>query len=152
MKIEDEIQSKFSSEHQKCLVNLQLTAIRLGESMQEEMKKYGLTAAQFNVLRILRGQQQKTVSIGLIKERMIERNSDVSRIIDRLLKKNLIERSENQNDRRQKDVRITDVGLSLLANMDELDRLIQAKLGHMSLEEVKTLNNLLDKARSADEY
>lgn len=149
MKIEDEIKSKFKSDYHKLIVNIHLTSSRLLETMQEEMKKYDLTSTQYNVLRILRGQDKKAVSVGLIKDRMIERNSDVSRIIDRLLKKKFIERTENQLDRRQKDVRISDAGLNVLTNIDSVDALIQEKLGHLSIEEVSALNNLLDKARSA---
>ena len=82
---------------------------------------------------------------------MIERNSDVSRIIDRLVKKKLIERTENQLDRRQKDLRISDNGLKVLSEIDTLDALIQKKLGHLSDKEAELLNNLLDKARSTGE-
>lgn len=152
MKIEEEIKSKFSSEYHKLLVNIHLTSSRLGERMQSEMKKHGLTATQYNVLRILRGQNKVPASIGLIKDRMIERNSDVSRIIDRLVKKELIERTENQIDRRQKDVIISDKGLTVLTEIDTLERKIKEELGHLSKEEVETLNALLDKARSKEEY
>ncbi|UKN01750.1 MarR family transcriptional regulator [Paracrocinitomix mangrovi] len=148
MKIEDELQSKFKNEYHKLAVNIHLTSSRLTEKFQEEMKRYDITSTQFNVLRILRGQNQKAVSIGLIKERMIERNSDVSRIIDRLVKKGLIERSENQIDRRQKDVRITDKGMDLLAEIDQNNTILEGRLTHLSAEEVKSLNDLLDKARS----
>lgn len=150
MRIEDEIKSKFKDEYHKLVVNIHLTSARIGEQMQSEMKRYGITMTQYNVLRILRGQNQKAVSIGLIKGRMIERNSDVSRIIDRLVKKKLIERTENQTDRRQKDVRISDEGLKVLAEMDDFENMIKNKLGHLSVEEVKALNDLLDKARSGD--
>jgi DNA-binding MarR family transcriptional regulator len=148
MRIEDEIKSTFKSDYHKLLVNIRLTSVRLGESMQCEMKKHGLTSTQYNVLRILRGQNNKAVSIGLIKDRMIDRNSDVSRIIDRLLKKNLIERSENELDRRQKDVRISAQGLVILATIDESHYgVIQKQLGHLSQKEVDSLNTMLDKAR-----
>ncbi|MCB9222941.1 MAG: MarR family transcriptional regulator [Crocinitomicaceae bacterium] len=152
MKIEDELKSKFSSEYHKLLVNIHLTSSRLGERMESEMKKHDLTATQYNVLRILRGQHKRPASIGLIKDRMIERNSDVSRIIDRLVKKELIERTENQTDRRQKDVVISDKGLKVLAAIDNLENRIMDQLGHLSEQEVDTLNNLLDKARSKDDY
>ena len=148
MRIEDEIKSKFKNDYHKLVVNIHLTSARIGEQMQKEMKKYDLTMTQYNVLRILRGQNQKAVSIGLIKERMIERNSDVSRIIDRLMKKKLIERTENKHDRRQKDVRISNKGLGILAEIDDFENLIMVKLGHLSQEEVIALNDLLDKARS----
>src|SRR5690606_27983237 len=98
MRIEDEIKSRFKNDYHKLVVNIHLTSARIGERMQNEMKKFDLTMTQYNVLRILRGQNQNAVSVGLIKERMIERNSDVSRIIDRLVRKKLIERTENKTD------------------------------------------------------
>lgn len=146
--IDEEIQSSFKSEYHKLMVNLHLTSSRVGETIQGEMKKHGLTGTQFNVLRILRGQKKKPASIGLIKERMIERNSDVSRIIDRLHKKGLIDRTENKADRRQKDVVISDKGLKILEEIDPIEKLIDTKLGHLTVEEAETLNHLLDKARA----
>lgn len=150
MRIEDELQSKFKDERHKLMVNIHLTYSRLGERFQAIMKQHGLTSTQFNVLRILRGQNQKAVSIGLIKERMIDRNSDVSRIIDRLLKKGLIERKENDLDRRQKDVLISDAGLNLLARVDNSREVHGDLFCHLSDEEVDQLNELLDKARSGE--
>jgi len=151
MRIEDEIKSKFKSEYHKLVVNLHVTSSRIGESLQAEMKKHDLTGTQYNVLRILRGQNQKPARIGLIKERMIERNSDVSRIIDRLVKKELIIRKENCSDRRQKDVRISQKGLDILAKIDVKDDNIKDILGHLSEKEVAQLNELLDKARSKND-
>lgn len=151
MKIEDEIQSKFKDEYHKLIVNIHLTSSRIMEQMQCELKSHGLTSTQYNVLRILRGQGDKAVSIGLIKERMIERNSDVSRIIDRLVKKEFIQRKENCDDRRQKDVVISKKGLNVLSKIDDMDYQIQDSLGHLKKEEVVTLNNLLDKARNTPE-
>lgn len=150
MKIEDEIKSKFKTEYHKLIVNIHLTSSRIMEQMQSELKSHGLTSTQYNVLRILRGQGDKAVSIGLIKERMIERNSDVSRIIDRLVKKQLIQRKENCDDRRQKDVLISKKGLKVLSKIDDMDYQIKDTLGHLSSKEVTTLNDLLDKARNAN--
>jgi DNA-binding MarR family transcriptional regulator len=147
MRIEDEIKSTFKSEYHKLLVNLKLTSSRLGEGMQVSMKEFGLTSTQFNVLRILRGQKQIPASVGLIKSRMIERNSDVSRIIDRLLKKEFIIRTENKLDRRQKDVIISDKGLSVLSQIDSKEDQIKELVGHLSKKEVQQLNELLDKCR-----
>jgi DNA-binding MarR family transcriptional regulator len=148
MRIEDEIQSKFKNEYHKLMVNIQLTANRISEKLQEEMKSHDLTITQFNVLRILRGQNEQAVSIGLIKERLIERNSDVSRIIDRLVKKELIERKENLIDRRQKDVFISKKGLATLSKIDKVESIFEESLGHLSIKEAEQLNNLLDKARN----
>lgn len=148
MRIEDEIQSKFKSDHHKLIVNLHLTYVRLTESFQNLLKDYNITATQYNVLRILRGQKQVPASIGLIKERMIERNSDISRVIDRLLKKNLIERKENKLDRRQRDIIINQKGLDLLSLIEKPEDEFIESMSHISLEEIKMMNDLLDKLRS----
>jgi DNA-binding MarR family transcriptional regulator len=151
MKIEDEIQSSFRNDYQKLMVNLYLTHSRMSEPLTSVFKQYDLTSTQYNVLRILRGQKQKPASIGLIKERMIERNSDVSRIIDRLLKKKLIKRNENKLDRRQKDIVITETGLELVASIDKCHPQQDKRMSHLTDEEVTTLNDLLDKLRSVPE-
>ncbi|MGB1102642.1 MAG: MarR family winged helix-turn-helix transcriptional regulator [Crocinitomicaceae bacterium] len=148
MKIEEELQSKFKSEHHKLVVNLHLTFVRITARFQDLMKEHGLTATQYNVLRILRGQNQKPASIGLIKERMIEKNSDVSRIIDRLLKKDLIERKANKADRRQKDVIINESGLAILEKIGKAEDDFYLAFGDIDENEVKTMNDFLDKIRS----
>ncbi|MCH2235238.1 MAG: MarR family transcriptional regulator [Crocinitomicaceae bacterium] len=150
-KIEDEIKSSFRSVYEKLLVNLQLTNIRLGDELEQQFKEHDITSTQYNVLRILRGQHQNPVSIGLIKERMIDRNSDASRIVDRLAKKNLITRTENKIDRRQKDIIISDEGLALLSRMDKIMLNIDDRLNHLTEEEAEQMNDLLDKMRSKDE-
>lgn len=148
MKIEEELQSKFKSEHHKLVVNLHLTYVRITERFQSLMKEHGLTSTQYNVLRILRGQKQEPASIGLIKERMIERNSDVSRVIDRLLKKDLIERKPNKLDRRQKDIIINQKGLGLLETIDRAEDAFLNAFGDISEQEVKSMNDFLDRLRS----
>jgi DNA-binding MarR family transcriptional regulator len=148
MKIEDELQSSFRNEHHKLMVNLILTTARLNNRFEQILKGHAISGTQYNVLRILRGQKQKAVSIGLVKERMIDKNSDVSRIIDRLLAKKLIERTENADDRRQKDVYITAKGLALLKKIDACDAQIDAELQYLSAAEAKQLNQKLDKLRS----
>jgi DNA-binding MarR family transcriptional regulator len=148
MKIEDEIQSSFKSDYHKLVVNLHFTYMRLTESFQCILKQHDLTSTQFNVLRILRGQKQKPASIGLIKERMIERNSDVSRVIDRLLKKGVIDRKENKLDRRQRDIIINEKGLNLLETMDKSEANFTKSIEHVSEDEIKLMNDLLDKIRS----
>ena len=90
MNISEELKSKFTNEYQKAMVNLLYTHNVLNNKTNKLFKPYGLAGPQFNVLRILRGQLPNAASVGLIKERMIERNSDVSRIVDRLYKKGLV--------------------------------------------------------------
>jgi len=148
MKIEDELQSKFRNEYHKLMVNLFLTSTRLDERFQQIIKTYNITNTQYNVLRILRGQNQKALSIGLIKERMIDRNSDVSRITERLVQKKLIERTENREDRRQKDVKITKAGLALLSKIDGCEKQMDGELKHISEAEAKKMNKMLDKLRN----
>ncbi len=148
MKIEDELKSKFRNEYHKLMVNMMLTTSRLGECFQHTIKDYDITPTQYNVLRILRGQNQKPVSIGLIKERMIDRNSDVSRIIERLVQKELIERTENSDDRRQKDVLISKAGLELLKEIDVWEKQMDKRLQNVSEPEAKKMNELLDKMRT----
>lgn len=147
VKIEDEIKSKFRNEHHKALVNLYYTEALLAGYFRNMLKKYGLAEQQFNVLRILRGQIPNPASIGLIKERVVDKNSDVSRIIDRLFKKGLVERKECNVDRRQKDVTISKKGLALLNKMTECEEQEDKLLDNLSKDEVKQLNYLLDKIR-----
>lgn len=151
MKIEDELKSSFRNEYHKLIVNLQLTHIRVSERFHHFLKEYDITPTQYNVLRILRGQQKNPVSIGLIKERMIDRNSDASRIIERLSKKKLVKRTENKIDRRQKDIIITNAGLDLLGAIDKVEQEVDQMLSHITPEEAKNLNQLLDKLRSKNE-
>lgn len=147
MKIEDEIKSSFASVHQKAMVNLLYTNYHVGSKMKAHFKQFDITTQQFNILRILRGQYPKPASIGLLKDRMLDKNSDVSRIIDRLVIKEWIERTECSSDRRQKDIIISDNGLSLLEKIDNNDEQRDNILSNLSLKEAEQLNYLLDKVR-----
>ena len=99
-------------------------------------------------MRILRGYRSEApLTIGFIKERMLDKNSDVSRIIDRLYEKGLLSREENSQDRRQKLVDITDKGLELLNTMFDCEKASDRLLSNLSLQEIETLNSLLDKIR-----
>ena len=147
MSIEDEIKSKFRNDYHKALVNLYYTNNVIGEQFFKMVKNYGLAAPQFNVLRILKGQHPQAASIGLIKERMLDKNSDASRIVDRLYKKKLVERKESKADRRQKDILITKKGLELLNKMVVCEKQEDDILSNLNIDEVKLLNGLLDKIR-----
>ena len=147
MSIEDEIKSKFRNDYHKALVNLYYTNNVIGEQFFKMLKNYGLAAPQFNVLRILKGQHPQAASIGLIKERMLDKNSDASRIVDRLYKKKLVERKESEADRRQKDILITKKGLELLDKMVVCEKQEDDILSNLNIDEVKLLNGLLDKIR-----
>ena len=106
-----------------------------------------LTNQQYNVLRILRGQHPKSISTCGIKERMLDRNSDVSRIVDRLTLKNWVTKETCPNDRRLVDVMITDDGLSLLKKMDDAIDRIDQELGNLTEKDAELLNELLDRIR-----
>ncbi len=147
MRLEDEIQSKFRNEAQKARLNIRFTDSYLHGKMQSMMKSFGLTGQQYNILRILRGQKTNAATVGLIKERMLDRNSDVSRILDRLGAKKLIERREGSIDRRQKELRITADGLDLVAKMDQPEEDLDNLLHNLSSKEIEQLNHLLDKIR-----
>jgi DNA-binding MarR family transcriptional regulator len=148
MKLEDEIkQSKFKDEYHKLAVNIFYTYGWLMNNNASLLKTYGLTPAQYNILRILRGQHPRAASINLLKERMLDKMSDASRLVERLRSKGLLERSQCSKDRRQVDVVITEAGLDLLAILDTEENKIEEILKTLSPEEADTVNNLLDKLR-----
>jgi len=149
MKIEDELKGRFRNERHKALINLFFTEKQLTYSMMQLLKKHGLTEPQYNILRVLRGfRSQGTSSIGFLKERMLDRSSDVSRLIDKLYDKGLVDRKENGSDRRLKDVEITENGLQLLTNMDGFEQKADTMLQNLTDDEVNELNRLLDKIRN----
>ena len=149
MKIEDEIQSKFRNEKHKAMVNLQFTQLAISNKLGEVFKRSNISAQQYNVLRILRGQYPNSASIGLIKERMLDKNSGVSRIIDRLKRKKLLERKECKLDRRQKDVTISAEGLKLLETLDQDLSSIEKVIANVSEEDAVKLNSILDEIRQS---
>ncbi|RLD71656.1 MAG: MarR family transcriptional regulator [Bacteroidetes bacterium] len=148
MKIEDEIKGRFRNDYHKGMINLTYTVKQLSYDFQQALKKHGLTEPQYNILKVLRGfRSEGPISIGFIKDRMLDKMSDVSRIVDKLFAKSLIKRQENLKDRRQKDLEITDIGLSLLKQMDDCEKIVDTLLSNLSQNEVQELNRLLDKIR-----
>lgn len=147
MKIQDEIKSKFNNEYHKARVNILFTNNYLSEQLIEILKPLDLSPTQFNVLRILRGQYPEVSSIGLLKERMLDKNSDISRVVDRMLVKKLVARKECKLDRRQKDIQISQLGLDYLKKIDAQENELDKKMQQLTIEEVTQLNNLLDKIR-----
>jgi DNA-binding MarR family transcriptional regulator len=147
MKIEDEIkQGKFKSSHQKAVINLIFTANWLQGQQQQFFKGHGLTNQQFNILRILKGQHPKTTSATEIKSRMLDKNSDVSRLLDRLSAKGLIQKQTCPKDKRASDILIAEAGLNMLTELDKKQKLIDTVL-KLSEKEAEELSNLLDKGR-----
>lgn len=148
MRIEDEIkQKKFKSEYQKMYINLVYTANRMNTQQMRMFKEFGLSVQQYNILRILRGQVPSAVNLGLIQDRMLDKNSNASRLIEKLKIKKLVERKESKVDRRQVDIMITEKGLDLLKKMD--GKVEEAELidSNLTKQEAETLSDLLDKLR-----
>jgi DNA-binding MarR family transcriptional regulator len=147
MKIEEEIiQSKFRNAHHKAVVNLIFTSNWFNTRQQELLKPFGITGQQFNILRILKGQNSKSISATSIKARMLDKNSDVSRLLDRLTAKELIEKKICPSDKRAADVNITAKGLAVLAAIDEHQKEADSILS-LTETEAEQLSNLLDKCR-----
>lgn len=148
MKLENEIQQKsFRNEFHKLAVNIIFTHGWLADKYNKEFKKFDLTASQFNILRILRGQYPSSASVNLLKERMLDKMSDTSRLVERLRKKGLLKRNICPNDRRKVDVVITEKGLNLLAELDKLDNKFDKIFSNITGGEAALLNNLMDKIR-----
>ncbi len=148
MRIEDEIKGRFRNERHKGVINLTFTVKQLSYAFLHTLKLHGLTEPQYNILKVLRGfRNESPSSIGFLKERMLDRSSDVSRLVDKLYEKGLINRTENEIDRRQKDITITEKGISLLAEISECENQVDALLKNLTDEEIQNLNSLLDKIR-----
>lgn len=148
MKLEDEIkQSSFKSEQQKLLINVIYTNNWLSSKYDDYFKNSEITIQQYNVLRILRGQYPKPCSLKLIKERMLDKMSDASRIVDKLKAKHFLTRNECPKDRRIVDILITEKGLKLLKELDYIDENSKKITQFLSQEEITLLNKLLDKLR-----
>ena len=146
---EEIVQPHFTSEYQKLLINLLYTHNQLVDKLSLSLKNYDITRQQINVLRILRGQHPKPAAMTLIKERMLDKMSDTSRLVERLRLKNLVQRSTNTYDRRAVEVSITEEGLQLLKETDPIIQEFEKHLHNLNAEEAKQLNYLLNKLRSA---
>ena len=149
MKLEEEIKQKaFKNPYQKLMVNILYTGswIQLMESGL--LKEHKLTLPQYNVLRILRGKHPEPVTVNDIIERMLDKSSNASRIVDKLSAKKLAERKVCKKDKRAVDVIITRNGLKLLEEIDKEIPKWEKKLKAITPVEAETLNNLLDKLRN----
>ncbi|MBJ6116896.1 MarR family transcriptional regulator [Pontibacter sp. BT310] len=148
MKIEEEIkQSAFKSEYHKAFINMLYTASWLELEQSNLFKPFGITLPQYNVLRILRGQHPKPATVSMLIERMLDKTSNASRIVDKLEVKELVTRKQCPNDRRTVDVLITDKGLALLKELDVLDDNNKTGIHNLTEEETIELNRILDKVR-----
>ena len=148
MKLEEEIASNsFESSHHKSVVNILYTHGWVTNQLRKQFDEYAITMQQFNILRILRGQYPNAATVNLLKERMLDKMSDASRIVERLVQKGLVSRCTNKKDRRAVDVIISEKGLELLKILDlEMNFHEKFKL-NLSDDEANQLNVLLDKLR-----
>lgn len=148
MEIEKEIvSSKFENNHQKAIVNLIYTYGWITNLLKQRLNKHKITLQQYNILRILRGQSPKPATINLLKERMLDKMSDASRIVERLVQKKLVERCVNDKDRRAVDIRISPEGLKILQKLDKEMSSKDILWDNISDEEAGMLSRLLDKMR-----
>lgn len=148
MKLEDEIKQKnFRNEYQKLAVNILLTGSWMSFRSYEMLKPFKLTTQQYNILRILRGQYPNPVTVNLLIERMMDKMSNASRIVDRLVAKKLVERKLKAEDRRCVDVIINEKGLKLLKKIEDSEVKFEGNFRTLSEKEAKKLNDLLDKLR-----
>jgi len=149
MKIEEEIrQGSFQSEQQRLLINIVYTGNQFTLSNNRMLKQFSITTQQFNVLRILRGQKGKPISVKDMHGSMLDSTSNVSRLVDKLLAKGLIERIICPNDRRRVELTITKKGLNLLGEIDAIfEGMQQAMKSAITEEEAKIASLILDKFR-----
>lgn len=145
---EDVKQTKFTNEHQKAIVNVLYTSSWLNNRNTTYFKKYNISPEQFNVLRILRGSQPNPMRLADIAERMIEKNSNCTRLVEKLRQKELVDRQLCESNRRQVDISITFKGLKLLSEIDkDYDEWLSIQKSITKAEAIE-LNRILDKLRS----
>ncbi len=149
MRLEDEIKQKsFVNEYVKAHINILFTASWLSSNAAKVLKPYGISPHQFNILRILRGMYPNPGSIKELTERMIDKSSNASRLVDKLITKNLVKKAKSNTDNRRAEVVITEEGLQLLIVASEkMDELSNGLSSRLSQDEVATLNQLLDNLR-----
>jgi DNA-binding MarR family transcriptional regulator len=149
MKIEEAIkQNKFDNQVEKAIVNVIYTYTWLRDAHATILKPYGLLMQHFNILRILRGAHPKSMCPGEIKEVMLDKGNDVTRLIDKLVSLGLAERKLCETNRRKMDVDITKAGLELTQKLSDELAIISSNIGErISEKEVEQLNSLLDKLR-----
>lgn len=148
MQLQKEIStSGFENERQQAIVNIVFTFHWCNDKIKQAIAPYEVTPQQFNILRILRGQYPKPCTINLLKSRMLDKMCDASRIVDRLMQKDLVRKAINSQDKRSVDILISDKGLSLLKTMDQEVDITAIISPNLTIEESAQLNLLLDKLR-----
>ena len=151
MSIETDIKQStpFKTPYHRVMVNLMYTSNWVADSQMRVLKPFGLTLQQYNVLRILRGQHPNPVKVSDITERMLDKMSNASRLVDKLVAKQLVLRTECPSDRRAVDVVITDLGMALLKRLDVHQAKWDVAQGSkLTKDEAIHLSQLLDRLRS----
>ncbi|MFZ9028220.1 MAG: MarR family winged helix-turn-helix transcriptional regulator [Crocinitomicaceae bacterium] len=149
MKIEEAIQSKIDNPHLRAVVNVRYTSNWMSTIQNKFMSKFSLTMPQFNILRILRGAKE-AITVNTVKQRMVEKSPNTTRLMDKLIDKGLIERERCSDDRRVVYVKISEEGLKLLST---IDKALQDSgkeilvMENLTEEEACQLSDLLDKLR-----
>jgi len=150
MTLENDINQRvFRSEYQKSIINLIYTFNWVNEKLNRSFEPFDITQQQFNILRILRG-AGTPLSTLQIRQRMLDRMSDTSRIVDRLVKKGMVKKTICREDRRLVDVLLTDKGKKLLQSMDGMNEEMESIFKSLSEAEARHLNTLLDKIRTSE--
>ncbi|MCB0551511.1 MAG: MarR family transcriptional regulator [Phaeodactylibacter sp.] len=149
MRIEEEInQKKFKSVYQKAHINVLFTASWLSQNSAQMLKPFKISWQQFNILRILRGMYPEPATIKLLTERMIDKMSNASRLVEKLKQKGLVERRVCPSDRRRVDIEITEKGLQLLEDVSRvMEEGLHQRMNGLTQSEAEQLNLLLDKLR-----
>ena len=148
MSLEEDIkQQNFRNDYQKATINLLYTHSWLEHKLSAFFKQYDLTLQQYNVLRILKGQYPIPISTSDLRQRMLDRMSDASRIVERLYKKSLVIRKVCQNDKRKVDIVLSNKGMEVIDRLEEVVDHLDGFLSRLRPEEVQQLNSLLDKLR-----
>ena len=149
MKIEDEIKQKlFRNEYHKAHINVLFTASWFSQQSNQILKPFNISWQQFNILRILRGMHPDPASVKLLTDRMIDKMSNASRLVEKLKQKGLVDRHSCDQDRRRVDVSITTKGLEVLEEVSLLmEQQLDGNMQDLSFEEAEELNRILDKIR-----
>ena len=145
MKIDELVNAKFKDDHHKAIVNMRYTSNWIGNFYNNQLAEFDITLPQFNILRILRGAKQK-LSIKVVKERMLEKSPNTTRLIDKLIDKELVIRTRCDLDRRVVYIEISDKGQVMLSKVDEVFDDISIR-ENLTIQEAIVLSDLLDKIR-----
>lgn len=149
MKTEELLKTDHLKDTKKLVINIMLCAGKATTMMNDALKPFDISMQQFNVLRILRGQKGKPANLSTIQDRMVNKMSNTTRLVDKLIKKNLVDRFICEENRRKVEIIITEDGLKLLDILDPIvDDLENDFSKHITTEELTKLNEILEKVRN----